>query len=92
MSNFCNCEDAEDTHEHCVSCDCVLKYDEDENYCASCVDLNMKRKYQTAFKAAADASPEVRALGYQRWVRILRTWIEVTDNANSNTNNRRILD
>lgn len=52
----------------------------------------MKRKYQAAFKAAANASPEVRALGYQRWVRILRTWIEVTDNANSNTNNRRILD
>ena len=52
----------------------------------------MKRKYQAAFNAAADASPEVRALGYQRWVRILRTWIEVTGDPNCNADYRRILD
>ena len=51
----------------------------------------MTRKYQAAFNAAASASPEVQALGYQRWVRILRTWIEVTDDLDGNANNRGVL-
>ena len=52
----------------------------------------MKRKYQAAFNAAASASPEVRALGYQRWVRILRTWIEIPNDLDSNPNDRSIFD
>ena len=51
----------------------------------------MKRKYQAAFDAAASASPEVRALGYKRWVRILRTWIEVTNDLDGHTDDGRVL-
>ena len=36
MSNICDCDEAEGTHEHCVVCDCVLVRNESENHCASC--------------------------------------------------------
>jgi hypothetical protein len=32
----CDCDDAEGSHEHCAGCDCVLRWDESEKYCASC--------------------------------------------------------
>jgi len=36
MSKQCNCTEAEETHEHCVGCECVLRWDESENYCRWC--------------------------------------------------------
>ena len=30
------CTEAEETHEHCVGCECVLRWDESENYCRWC--------------------------------------------------------
>jgi|6_EtaG_2_1085325.scaffolds.fasta_scaffold169074_2 hypothetical protein len=35
----CDCDDAEGSHEHCAGCDCVLRWDESEKYCASCEKL-----------------------------------------------------
>ena len=35
MSAYYN-EEAEETHEHCVGCECVLRWDENENYCRWC--------------------------------------------------------
>ena len=32
----CDCDEAEGSHGHCVGCDCVLRWDESEKYCASC--------------------------------------------------------
>ena len=36
MADKCNCDDAEDTHDHCEKCDCVLRHDESENFCRWC--------------------------------------------------------
>ena len=36
MPNLCNCGDAQEEHEHCVGCDCILNYNESENYCRWC--------------------------------------------------------
>ena len=35
----CDCDEAEGSHEHCAGCDCVLRWDESEKYCASCEKL-----------------------------------------------------
>ncbi len=32
----CNCDIAEEEHEHCKGCDCVLRWDESEDLCRSC--------------------------------------------------------
>jgi len=36
MSELCNCDVAEDTHEHCIECENVLKCNESENLCRWC--------------------------------------------------------
>ena len=36
MADVCNCGEAQEEHEHCVECDCVLRWDESENHCSSC--------------------------------------------------------
>ena len=36
MSELCNCDAAEDTHEHCIDCESVLKCNESENLCRWC--------------------------------------------------------
>ena len=43
MAELCNCDEAEDEHEHCVACDCILRWDESENYCCWCEE-RMKRE------------------------------------------------
>ncbi len=35
-SEQCNCTEAEEPHDHCVGCDCILRWDESENYCQWC--------------------------------------------------------
>ena len=39
MDKKCNCDVSEDVHEHCHGCECVLRYDESENFCKSCEEL-----------------------------------------------------
>ena len=38
MSKACNCKDAQETHEHCKDCDCILNWNESEFYCRWCED------------------------------------------------------
>ena len=38
MAKACNCDEAAEEHEHCRACDCVLNWDESENYCIWCVE------------------------------------------------------
>ena len=35
---------SEETHEHCVGCECVLRWDESENYCRWCEERMKKEK------------------------------------------------
>lgn len=35
-AKMCNCDDAQETHEHCINCDCVLTSHESETLCRSC--------------------------------------------------------
>jgi hypothetical protein len=36
MAKECNCDVAEDTHEHCIECEHVLCWHESENLCRWC--------------------------------------------------------
>ena len=36
MSETCTCLEALEEHEHCLGCDCILRFDESENYCRWC--------------------------------------------------------
>ena len=36
MAEQCNCEEAEETHEHCTECEAVLNWHESENLCMWC--------------------------------------------------------
>ena len=36
MAEECNCDVAEDTHEHCIECEHVLCWHESENLCRWC--------------------------------------------------------
>lgn len=39
-----HCTEAEETHEYCVGCECVLRWDESENYCRWCEERMKKEK------------------------------------------------
>ena len=32
----CDCNAAEEEHEHCKGCDCILRWDESQFYCRWC--------------------------------------------------------
>jgi len=34
----------EEEHEHCIECDCILRWDESKNYCRWCEDRMAKEK------------------------------------------------
>lgn len=36
MAKACNCDEAAEEHEHCQACDCVLNWNESENFCCWC--------------------------------------------------------
>ena len=40
----CNCTETEEPHDHCVGCDCILRWDESENYCQWCEERMEKEK------------------------------------------------
>ena len=42
MAEVCNCDEAAEEHEHCQDCDCVLNWNESENYCCWCVERRAK--------------------------------------------------
>ena len=46
MSKACNCKDAQETHEHCKDCDCILNWNESEFYCRWCEERRAKEKEQ----------------------------------------------
>ena len=35
-AKMCDCDDAQETHQHCIKCDCVLTSHESETLCRSC--------------------------------------------------------
>ncbi len=37
----CTCDVAEEQHEHCKGCDCVLRWDESEDLCRSCEEIEI---------------------------------------------------
>ena len=37
----CTCDVAEEKHEHCKGCDCVLRWDESEDLCRSCEEIEI---------------------------------------------------
>ncbi len=37
----CTCDVAEEEHEHCKGCDCVLRWDESEDLCRSCEEIEI---------------------------------------------------
>ena len=44
MSNFCDCDEVQEEHEHCIGCDCVLNWNEGENYCRWCEERMVKEE------------------------------------------------
>jgi hypothetical protein len=44
MSNFCDCDEVQEEHEHCIGCDCVLNWNEGENYCRWCEERMAKEE------------------------------------------------
>ena len=44
MSDLCNCDKAQEEHEHCQGCGCILKCNEGENFCRWCEERMLKEK------------------------------------------------
>lgn len=44
MSDVCNCDEAQEEHEHCLGCECVLNWNESENYCRWCEERMSKEE------------------------------------------------
>lgn len=40
----CTCDEANEEHDHCKSCDCVLRWDEGEYYCRWCEQRMLDEK------------------------------------------------
>ena len=43
MSDICNCDEAQEEHEHCVECDCILTSHESETLCRWCEEREETR-------------------------------------------------
>jgi len=43
MSDICNCDEAQEEHEHCVECDCILTSQESETLCRWCEEREETR-------------------------------------------------
>ena len=48
MSDVCNCDEAQEEHEHCLGCECVLNWNESENYCRWCEERMAKEEKELA--------------------------------------------
>lgn len=40
----CDCDAADEEHEHCKGCECVLRWDESEFYCCWCEQIILTEK------------------------------------------------
>jgi len=48
MRVLCNCDEGQEEHEHCKDCDCILNWNESENYCCWCEERRAREKKEQA--------------------------------------------